>query len=113
MRLDSKPRKERRKTPVRQPASGWFLLWLMLVGYPARAEILQTNWARQVVEEGITPRHGDVVTAIIDHERTLKTFISEGGKSFLRAENPRYPQMIPAGELIVQGVMIALIRKRQ
>lgn len=66
-----------------------------------------------VVAEGITPRHGDVVTAIIDHERTLKTFVSEGGKSFLHAENPRYPQMLPAGEWVVQGVMVALIRKRQ
>lgn len=66
-----------------------------------------------VLEHGMTPRNGDVVAALIDNESTLKTYLSERGKPFLRAENPRYPKMIPVGELLVQGVMIALIRKRK
>jgi repressor LexA len=65
-----------------------------------------------VLEHGRTPRHGDVVAALIDNESTLKTFVTERGKPFLRAENPRYPKMIPAHELVIQGVMVALIRKR-
>ena len=65
-----------------------------------------------VLEQGMTLRHGDVVAALIDHESTLKTFVSERGKPFLRAENPLYPKMIPASELVIQGVMVALIRKR-
>jgi len=66
-----------------------------------------------VLEHGMAPRDGDVVAALIDNESTLKTYLTERGKPFLRAENPRYPKMIPASELVVQGVMIALIRKRK
>jgi len=29
----------------------------------------------------------------------------------LRAENPRYPKLYPARELLTQGVMVGLIRK--
>jgi len=66
-----------------------------------------------VVEHGQTPRHGDVVAALIDGESTLKTFLSDKGKPQLRAENPKYPKLIPANELVIQGVMVALIRKRK
>ena len=66
-----------------------------------------------VLEHGMTPRHGDVVAALIDNESTLKTFLLERRQPFLRAENPKYPDLIPAQELVIQGVMVALIRKRQ
>ena len=66
-----------------------------------------------VLEHGMTPRNGDVVAALIDNESTLKTFMTERNKTFLRAENPRYPNLIPASELVIQGVMVALIRKRK
>jgi repressor LexA len=66
-----------------------------------------------VLEHGMTPRNGDVVAALIDNESTLKTFVLNRGKPFLRAENPRYPDLIPAQELVIQGVMVALIRKRK
>src|SRR6185436_2623520 len=66
-----------------------------------------------VLEHGLTPRPGDVVAALIDNESTLKTFVLERNKPFLRAENPRYPKLIPATELVIQGVMIALVRKRK
>jgi len=39
--------------------------------------------------------------------------VADKGKPHLRAENPRYPKLIPAGELVIQGVMVALIRKRK
>jgi repressor LexA len=71
--------------------------------------ILDGDYA--VVERGRTPNAGDVVAALIDNESTLKTFISHKGGPALRAENPRYPKLIPAHELIVQGVMVALIRQ--
>lgn len=66
-----------------------------------------------VLEHGLTPRVGDVVAALIDNESTLKTFVYEKGKAHLRAENPRYPHLIPASELVIQGVMVALIRRRK
>ena len=64
-----------------------------------------------VIEGGQTPRHGDVVAALIDNESTLKTFLVEKGRAILRAENPRYPKLIPIHELVVQGVMVALMRR--
>ncbi len=66
-----------------------------------------------ILEHGLTPRIGDVVAALIDNESTLKTFVYERGKPYLRSENPRYPNLVPVGELVIQGVMVALIRKRQ
>ena len=66
-----------------------------------------------VFEHGVTPRSGDTVAALIDNESTIKTFVLDRGKPFLRAENPRYPKLIPATELVIQGVMVALIRKRR
>jgi repressor LexA len=66
-----------------------------------------------VLEHGMTPRNGDVVAALIDNESTLKTFLLNRSKPFLRAENPKFPDLIPAQELVIQGVMVALIRKRK
>jgi repressor LexA len=66
-----------------------------------------------IVEHGVQPRSGDVVAALIDGQVTLKTFLVQRGKPFLRAENPRYPDLIPQQELQIQGVMVALIRKRK
>ncbi|MFO1476385.1 MAG: transcriptional repressor LexA [Verrucomicrobiota bacterium] len=64
-----------------------------------------------ILEHGPEPRHGDVVAALIDGESTLKTFLRKNGKPHLRAENPKYPNLIPAEELMIQGVFRALIRK--
>ena len=66
-----------------------------------------------VVEHGVQPRSGDVVAALIDGQVTLKTFVLQRGKPYLRAENPRYPNLIPQEELQIQGVMVALVRKRK
>lgn len=66
-----------------------------------------------VVEHGRNPRPGDVVAALIDGESTLKTFVQERGRPpFLRAENPRYPQLHPAQELVIQGVVVQVIRRK-
>lgn len=63
-----------------------------------------------VIVEAKEPRPNDIVAALIDDETTLKRLIHEGGQAFLRAENERYPDLIPARELLVQGVMIGLVR---
>jgi len=65
-----------------------------------------------IIEHGMQPRSGDVVAALIDGQVTLKTFVLQRGKPFLRAENPRYPNLIPQEELQIQGVMVALVRKK-
>ena len=66
-----------------------------------------------IIEHGVQPRPGDVVAALIDGQVTLKTFVLHRGKPYLRAENPRYPDLIPQEELQVQGVMVALVRRRK
>jgi len=64
-----------------------------------------------ILEHGVSPKPGDVVAALIDNESTLKTYLVQKGKPCLRAENPKYPKLIPAGELVVQGVLVGLIRR--
>ena len=64
-----------------------------------------------VVLEYREPRDGDVVAALIDGETTLKRFVLKEGQPYLKAENAAYPDLLPATELIVQGVVVALTRK--
>ena len=64
-----------------------------------------------VILEFREPRNGDIVAALIDGETTLKRFIVTKGKTYLQAENELFPDLIPARELIIQGVMVALLRK--
>lgn len=64
-----------------------------------------------VILEYREPRKGDIVAALIDGETTLKRYLVEKGRPFLRAENPDYPDLIPARELVIQGVMVALLRQ--
>jgi len=63
-----------------------------------------------IIRKAREPRKGDVVAALIDGETTLKRYVIEDGKPFLRAENEDYPDLIPARELIIQGVLVALLR---
>lgn len=63
-----------------------------------------------VILEFREPRKGDIVAALIDGETTLKRYLIERGQPFLRAENPNFPDLIPARELVIQGVLVALLR---
>jgi repressor LexA len=63
-----------------------------------------------VILEHAAPRNRDIVAALIDGDVTLKRYLVEEGQPFLRAENPLYPDLIPARELVIQGVFRALIR---
>jgi len=63
-----------------------------------------------VFEHGPEPRPGQIVAALIDRKNTLKTFLVKNGKPYLKAENPKYPDLIPSEELVIQGVFRALIR---
>ncbi|MFZ9747378.1 MAG: transcriptional repressor LexA [Opitutaceae bacterium] len=56
------------------------------------------------------PRPREIVAALIDGESTLKRYLLQRGQPFLRAENPRYPDLLPAEELVIQGVMVGLLR---
>lgn len=55
-------------------------------------------------------RNGDIVAALIDGETTLKRYVVQRGRPFLKAENSCYKNLIPAQELVIQGVQVALFR---
>ncbi len=52
---------------------------------------------------------GDIVAALIDGETTLKRLVRERGRMFLRAENRRYPDLLPTESLTIQGVLVGVI----
>lgn len=64
-----------------------------------------------VVERGKEPRVGDIVVGILDGEFTIKRLVKEKGRFFLKAENPRYPDLHAREELKVAGVVRGVIRK--
>ena len=64
-----------------------------------------------ILEHGANPKPGDVVAALIDGESTLKTFLLRGAKPYLKAENPKFPDLIPAHELVIQGVLKLVVRR--
>ncbi len=57
------------------------------------------------------PKNQDIVVALIDNGNTLKRFIKTNEKVYLKAENKEYLDIHPENELIIQGVVEALIRK--
>lgn len=65
-----------------------------------------------ILENSKDVQNGDIVAALIDGETTLKRYVVEHGRPYLKAENPRYPNLIPAHELKIQGVMVSLVRKQ-
>jgi len=64
-----------------------------------------------VLERGPDPRSGQIVAALVDGKRTLKTYVVKNNKPYLKAENPKYPNLIAAHELVIQGVFKALLRR--
>ncbi|MFN2542893.1 MAG: transcriptional repressor LexA [Chthoniobacterales bacterium] len=66
-----------------------------------------------ILEDSKDVHSGDIVAALIDGETTLKRYVLEHGRPYLKAENPRYPKLIPAAELKIQGVMVSLVRKQE
>ncbi len=57
-------------------------------------------------------RVGDIVAALVDGvTTTLKRLVEADGRLVLRAENPRYPDIVPLESLESQGVLVGLIRR--
>lgn len=66
-----------------------------------------------ILEDSKEVHNGDIVAALIDGETTLKRYVVEHGRPYLKAENSRFPNLIPARELKIQGVMVSLVRKQE
>jgi len=65
-----------------------------------------------ILENRKDVQNGDIVAALIDGETTLKRYVLEHGRPYLKAENPLFPDLVPARELRIQGVMVSLVRKQ-
>ena len=65
-----------------------------------------------ILEDRKDVQNGDIVAALIDGETTLKRYVTEHGRPYLKAENPLFPNLVPARELRIQGVMVSLVRKQ-
>jgi repressor LexA len=65
-----------------------------------------------ILEDRKDVQNGDIVAALIDGDTTLKRYVMEHGRPYLKAENPLYPDLVPARELRIQGVMVSLVRKQ-
>lgn len=63
-----------------------------------------------VVDSKKVPNNNDIVVALIDSQNTVKRYISKEGKIYLKAENPQYENIYPEHELVIQGVVTALLR---
>lgn len=64
-----------------------------------------------IVDTKKGPRNGDIVVALIDGANTLKRLVKEGGEVHLKAENKNYKNIHPLNELVIQGVVTALVRQ--
>src|SRR3954447_13832193 len=70
------------------------------------------DWDIVILEDRKDVQNGDIVAALIDGETTLKRYVMERGRKYLKAQNPMYPDLVPARELRVQGVMVSLVRRQ-
>lgn len=71
--------------------------------------IFDGDWV--VADADVSSREGDIVVALIDGDSTLKTLAKKDNSYYLKSENPKYPNWIPKKEIIIQGVVKALIRQ--
>jgi repressor LexA len=62
-----------------------------------------------VLMEFRPPFHGAIVAALIDGECVLRRYWVKGGQPFLRSGEGA-GDLIPAGELVIQGILRAVVR---
>ena len=66
-----------------------------------------------VVDRARTPKHGDIVVAVVDSEYTLKRLYKRPPRVELHAENPAYSPIVfrDGNELVVWGVVVGMVRR--
>ena len=63
-----------------------------------------------IVHQSHHPHNGDIVVALVDGMNTLKRYVFNGERAYLKAENPQYTDIYPVEELRIQGVVTGLFR---
>ncbi len=63
-----------------------------------------------VVCSELEPKAGDIVVALVDNQSTVKRYMTQAGKVYLKPENPEFENIYPQNDLCVQGVVTGLIR---
>jgi len=71
--------------------------------------ICNGDWV--IVDSDVSPNEGEVVAALIDGDNTLKTLAKKENRFYLKAENPDHPNWIPMEEMVIQGVVKAVLRR--
>ncbi|HMP71692.1 MAG TPA: transcriptional repressor LexA [Kiritimatiellia bacterium] len=64
-----------------------------------------------LVEKGRNPRNGSIVIAQVDGEWTLKYYRKDRKGVRLEPANPKYATIVPKRDLVVGGVVRAVVRK--
>ncbi|AGX86276.1 DNA polymerase V [Candidatus Symbiobacter mobilis CR] len=66
-----------------------------------------------VVDRSLSPRHDDIIVAVVDGEYTIKRLYWRSDKIELRPENPAYPPIAlrDGAELRVWGVVVGVVRR--
>jgi repressor LexA len=55
-------------------------------------------------------KHNDIVVALLHDEATVKRFIQIKNRSYLKAENPKFKNIYPKEEWMIQGKVVGVIR---
>lgn len=55
-------------------------------------------------------RHNDIVVALLHDEATVKRFIQIKNRTYLKAENPKYKNIYPKEDWMIQGKVVGVIR---
>lgn len=63
-----------------------------------------------VVVAGKKPKPGDIVVALVDGGSTVKRYMENAGKPYLKAENRAYKNIHPEESLEIQGVVSGVFR---
>ncbi len=64
-----------------------------------------------LVDKSKQAKNDDIVVACVDSEWTIKRLQKSGSKVVLMPENPKFKPIVPAGDLVIGGVVIGVVRK--
>lgn len=74
-----------------------------------RGGIHEGDWV--VADADAPPHEGNVVVALIDGKNTMKTLARQEGRFYLKAESPNHSDWVPIDEMVIQGVVKAVLRR--